>query len=117
MKTVIITGSRDHTNKELIWKTLDELNPTHIVHGNAKGADKIAENWAKKNCIPYTRVPADWDTLGPAAGPIRNIKMLMMFPEGIVCGFPLEGSVGTWHCIDSSVERDMETKVVYDKDH
>ncbi len=63
-----------------------------LIHGAAKGADTLAENWARSRQVNYHGVPAKWDQHGNSAGPIRNEEMLALGPEGCVA-FP--GGTGT----------------------
>ena len=53
----------------------EDFKISEIVSGGAVGVDTIAENWAKKNGIPFKMFPADWDKLGKSAGHIRNNEM------------------------------------------
>lgn len=79
MKT-IIAGGRDFTDYELLKKQVNHYRfykglITEIVSGCAKGADYLGEQYALENGIPLKYFPADWDTHGRAAGPIRNKQM------------------------------------------
>lgn len=62
---VIIAGSRNITDYELLKKTIKEsgYNITHILSGGAKGVDTLAERYAKENNIPITVIHADWSNL------------------------------------------------------
>jgi hypothetical protein len=76
---VLITGSRDWEDRDLIYEVLNGLEAkSTIVHGDCPtGADKMADEWA--DCQPDIRVeryPADWETYGRSAGPRRNKKMV-----------------------------------------
>lgn len=66
---------------------------TELAHGDAKGADRMARDWAKKRGIKVEKYPADWDEHGDAAGPIRNQEMLDDFEPDAVIAF--EGHKGT----------------------
>src|SRR5688572_18139019 len=46
-----------------------------IISGEAPGVDSVATDYAVINWTGYEGYPADWDRLGPAAGPIRNEQM------------------------------------------
>lgn len=46
-----------------------------IVSGGASGIDSCGEEYANHWDLPITRFPADWNTHGKAAGPIRNKQM------------------------------------------
>lgn len=74
---VIVAGSRDFTNEELVHHVLDcwKDKITEVVSGTAKGPDTFGANWAKKNNIPVKEFKPDWDTHGKAAGPLRNGDM------------------------------------------
>lgn len=76
---VIIAGSR-HIHDYLVvahavaksgWR--DEI--TQVVSGKARGVDTCGIHWAVLKDIPVRAFPADWDTYGNAAGPIRNEQM------------------------------------------
>lgn len=45
---------------------------THLVSGLAPGADEFAIDLSLKHQISYTGYVAEWETLGKAAGSIRN---------------------------------------------
>lgn len=46
-----------------------------IVSGTANGIDLSGEKFAKRYVFGLKRFPADWDSLGKAAGHIRNKQM------------------------------------------
>ncbi len=69
-----IVGSRNFTDPERLSRTVDKVQGdiTLIVSGGARGADTLAEYYAKKKSIPYLIFPADWDKHGKKAGILRN---------------------------------------------
>ncbi len=79
---LMVCGGRDFNNKELLFKTLDELikenNWTDIVilEGEAKGADTLVKDYVAKRNLLFKPYPADWKSWGKAAGPIRNKAMV-----------------------------------------
>jgi len=85
---LIVAGSREFSNIELMKSHIKRLEPTEIVSGCARGADKLGETIAAELNIPVKRFPADWAKYGRAAGPIRNGCManygdaLLAFPIG-----------------------------------
>ncbi len=106
MKVVLVTGSRNFSDESVIYHALNHEYPEIIVHGAAKGADLIAEKWAKEFQITYIGYPAQWTLYGKPAGHKRNVKMLNLLlnmkDRGdiiVVCAFPLKGSVGTYDMI------------------
>lgn len=83
-----------------------------MIHGNARGADTLAGNWAKKNKIEkITAVPADWNTHGKRAGYLRNIAMADLGPE---CCIAFPGGRGTMMMIGICLQRNIE--VIRDHD-
>ena len=66
-----------------------------IIHGNARGADLLADQYAREKSIRVVSFPADWKTHGRRAGPIRNIKMLTESQPHVIIAF--KGGNGTAH--------------------
>jgi hypothetical protein len=75
----IVAGGRSFDDYEHLKATLDLYlclkTNIEIVSGGASGADKLGERWANEKGIDIKLFPADWDTYGRAAGPIRNEEM------------------------------------------
>lgn len=132
---VLITGSVEWTDGEMIERDLRELpRGTKIVHGGARGADRIADSIAKGLGFEVFECKADWsvkDYTPPsrvrmgrygkefdvAAGMERNGQMLDgTHPNSPgepdrVLGYQLDDSSGTQNTIDGAVVRGIETKV------
>jgi hypothetical protein len=80
---VIVCGSRTWTDRDAIWDRLDKLpRPVVIVHGDSRGADSIADDWALRKIhderavgVSVEALPANWRGNGKAAGPIRNSEL------------------------------------------
>ena len=66
---------------------------TEIIEGGAKGADKLAREWAASRGIPVRTFKADWRRYGRGAGPQRNEQMLDEGKPDLVVAFP--GGSGT----------------------
>lgn len=94
---VLVCGGRDFTDTALLYDTLDQLASVEsidcIIEGDGKGADRIAGYWAKKHKVDLKLYPADWNTHGKAAGPLRNQRMLDEGRPDLVVAFP--GGRGT----------------------
>ena len=77
---LLVCGSRKWTRDGELFAILDRLNARRkidvVIHGCARGADRMAGEWARSRGIPEERYPADWDRHGRAAGPLRNAQML-----------------------------------------
>lgn len=76
---LIVAGSRSITDEKVLFRALDEYpnlrQPHTIVSGRARGADTLGEEWANCMGIHLKLFPADWNTHGRKAGPLRNIEM------------------------------------------
>jgi hypothetical protein len=48
-----VVGSRDFVDIGKVDNYLNQNPPDKIITGGARGVDTAAENWAKKNNIPY----------------------------------------------------------------
>jgi hypothetical protein len=66
-----------------------------IISGCAKGVDTMAIDFANEFFYGLEMYPADWDTYGKKAGPMRNIQMLVEGKPDLVIAFP--GGTGTAH--------------------
>lgn len=95
--TVIVTGGRDFSNRDLVYRVLDSLKIEVLIQGGATGADWLAKEWAQDRGVYWESYMADWDSYGLKAGPIRNGKMLSAHPTAIVVAF--KGNKGTKDCV------------------
>lgn len=99
---VLVCGGRDFTDRQLVFDTLDKVRAKYpemcVVHGAAKGADLLAEEWCKSRQVMYVGVPAEWDKYGKAAGMKRNRLMRDVWEPKACIAFP--GGVGTRGMID-----------------
>lgn len=106
---VIVSGSRDWTDSARIWAALDNVlnesdpSPLVVVHGNAPGADSIANQWATYhhnngyNVEPEAH-PAQWTKHGRRAGPLRNQEMVDAGAD-LVLAFIKDNSPGASHLV------------------
>ena len=81
MMRIVIAGSRRFEDYALLEPTLDRIlneqtDAIELISGHAKGADLLAEKYAKENELPIHIIKPDWKTYGQVAGPIRNRQML-----------------------------------------
>lgn len=115
---MIVAGGRDFSDEELLNTTLDalraELGDIEIVSGHARGADQLAESYAKKHMIPLKTFPAEWRTYGRGAGPIRNQAMLAYIMDGnpVVTVFWDGHSKGTKNMIDQARNAGVDCRVI-----
>jgi len=114
---VLVCGSRTWQEALAIWTVLDGLNerPGEVVliHGDAKGADTVAAEWAMVRDASVESYPADWDRHGKRAGYVRNQQMLAEGKPDMVWAFRSTGeSKGTDMMIDLARKAGITTYVV-----
>lgn len=105
MHAVIVTGSRDWSDRDGVYRVLAELPPdTIVIHGGARGADGYADQCARSIGHTVIEMPAQWERDGKSAGPTRNSEMLSVLGALGRCGytvsvhaFSLPQSRGTAH--------------------
>lgn len=111
---IIIAGSRDFNDYDLLKSTLDLYNfdpqKHEIVSGCAQGADSLGEKYAKERGLQVKRFPADWQQHGKAAGPIRNEKMAQ-YAKGLIAFWDGE-SRGTKNMIGLAEKYGLKVKIV-----
>jgi hypothetical protein len=94
---VLVCGGRDYSDRPSLFQVLDaahSANPFEaLIHGNAKGADQLADDWAADRSIKTLTFTPLWEEHGKAAGPMRNQKMLDVGKPHMVIAFP--GGRGT----------------------
>ena len=94
---VLVCGGRDYDDYKVMDACLTAKQIavpfTLIIHGAARGADQMADAYAKHHNIPVMAFPANWKRDGKSAGPIRNKRMLVDGQPDLVMAFP--GGRGT----------------------
>jgi hypothetical protein len=77
---VAVVGCRNYVDYARIAADLDrareEWGDFTLVTGDAKGVDAAAVRWAKERGLPWVVYPADWNTHGLRAGPLRNAQIV-----------------------------------------
>jgi hypothetical protein len=109
---VLVTGGRKYEDKRTLFRVLDEINPSRVIHGDAQGADRLAGLWCKSRKRREIKCPANWTRDGLAAGPIRNRKMLKKYRSDInrVVAFP--GGRGTADCVRQARLLEIRVQIV-----
>lgn len=115
MVRILITGSRDWPDQSIVWGALDQqFERLHngkafvVVHGDARGADRMARAWAsnkRRDSIEYKHVfheshPVQWRQGGvfvPSAGHQRN-KVMVDQGAAVVLAFIKDDSAGATGC-------------------
>ena len=112
---IIIAGSRDFLDYDLLKRTVDEClsqakKPIEIVSGNARGADRLGEKYARDHGYMLKLFPAQWNTYGKSAGYKRNVKMAEY--ADVLIAFSRNKSRGTAHMVQQATKHNLITRVV-----
>lgn len=113
---VLVCGGREYDDKERVGRVLDAVlagaqsagKDLVIIHGNARGADLLADQYAREKSLRVIPFPADWDTHGKRAGFIRNKQMLDEGNPHAVIAFP--GGIGTRMMVGLAKRYNIPTK-------
>ncbi len=96
IKRVLVCGGRDYTDWDVLWDYLNarlsEWGFLVLIHGDARGADRLADAWAIEHGVQPAACRANWRRWPRAAGPTRNNRMLTLQPQACIA-FP--GGTGT----------------------
>lgn len=86
---VIVCGSREWSDAAIVRWFLGsrDRHVTTVIHGAARGADRIAGQVARQLGFDVVEFPADWLGKGKAAGHIRNKVMLDEGKPAVVVAF------------------------------
>jgi hypothetical protein len=109
---VIIAGSRDITDYNLILKAVKEARfvITEVVCGGARGVDRLGKEFAEKNHISIKFFIPDWDGKGKAAGHIRNREMVD-YADALIAIWDGK-SAGTKGMIDYATKKGLKVYVM-----
>jgi hypothetical protein len=109
---VLVCGSRSWRDADRIRFKLRELpRGTVIIHGGARGADRIAAEVARALGIEERPYLPDWDGPdGKRAGMVRNVAMLDAKPDKVLA-FWDGSSTGTAHTIDGARKRGIPVDI------
>ena len=111
---ILVTGDRNWTCEKTIGLVLERyegLGAT-LIHGDCRGADRLAAKIGEQMGYKVMAFPADWKFHGKGAGPIRNQKMLDEKPDE-VCAFHdnIEKSKGTADMVNRTIKAGIRTAI------
>lgn len=114
---VIIAGGRDFQDYDLVQKKVGyylqnklKSDTVIVVSGHATGSDTLGERYAREHDLKCELYPADWNTHGKAAGPIRNAQMADV-AQALIAFWDGE-SRGTKNMIDTAKAKGLKVVVV-----
>jgi hypothetical protein len=108
---VLVCGGRDWRDAELVESTLDDLFAARgpfdrLIHGGARGVDRIAGNWARKHGVLEWEFLPEWHRAGMHDGSVRNQRMIAEALPDLVLAFP--GGGGTADMVERAKAAGVE---------
>lgn len=106
---ILICGGRNYDDRTYFYHFMDRViekirgtgesqkRDVVIIHGAARGADSLADDYGRERGLRVIRYPADWETHGRSAGAIRNKLMLTDGDPHVIVAF--KGGRGTQNMI------------------
>jgi predicted Rossmann-fold nucleotide-binding protein len=100
---VLVCGGRDNHDEEYVEKALDRLLATRgpferLIHGDARGVDRMAGKWARDHGVLEWDFLPEWHRVDHNDGEGRNQRMIAEGAPDLVIAFP--GGVGTENMIE-----------------
>lgn len=110
-----VGGSRTFTDRELLHRKLDALTrkikrTILVVHGGAKGTDRMAGDWAWEHGWTQEVHHPDWAGLGKKAGMVRNKEMAKVSDAAVF--FWDEESPGTQASVAMAKGKGIPVRVI-----
>lgn len=116
---IIVAGSRNFTDYPVVEKVLQDYLKTYpweveMISGTAKGADLLGERFASTYGYKIVRFPANWNSYGKSAGPIRNKEMAEYAAKeyGVLFAFWDGASRGTKSMIEFAKQFGLEIHII-----
>lgn len=116
MIKLLIAGSRGFNDYERLveyvntWISQHNYERIEILSGGARGADSLAEQYARERDIDFKLFPANWTLYGKSAGYRRNEQMAKYATHAIL--FWDGTSKGTKHMMDLCMKHNVDVVVV-----
>jgi len=108
---VLVCGGRDGQDEDYVEKTLDRLLASRgpferLIHGDARGVDRMAGKWARDHGVLEWDFLPEWHRVSEHDGLGRNQRMILAGAPDLVVAFP--GGEGTHSMIEAARAADIE---------
>ena len=119
---ILVTGDRNWTDVKRIYTVLANIDSAEtdtpfLIHGNARGADRLAADCAHDLMWSCRAVSANWEKYGRTAGPIRNQEMLDMDPDLVIAFHDdLANSKGTKDMVSRAKKKGVKVILISSKE-
>lgn len=114
-RKVLVTGGRKYEYaNDRVPEVLDAIHGVDpislLIHGNYGATDLAAHAWAISRGVKPAPEDAEWTRYGPAAGPMRNQRMIDTHCPDLCVAFP--GGPGTRDCASKMRKAGIPVRVV-----
>lgn len=116
---VIVAGSRDITDRELVFAAIESsgFTITEVVSGKCRGVDTIGEEWAAANGIPVKPFPPSKAYHPKVAPLVRNTAMAKYADALIAIRHPMHvKSNGTDDMIQKAKDNNLKIFIMISGD-
>ncbi len=108
---VLVCGGRDGQDSDYVEKTLDRLLAARgpferLLHGDARGVDRMAGKWARDHHVLEWDFLPEWHRVDSEHGLNRNQRMIEAGSPDLVIAFP--GGVGTENMVEMAKAAHIE---------
>ena len=108
---VLVCGGRDGQDVDYVEKTLSRLLQTRgpwerLIHGDARGVDRMAGKWARDHGVLDWDFRPEWHRVEAGDGLSRNQRMIETGAPDLVIAFP--GGAGTENMVDLAKAANIE---------
>lgn len=85
-RKICITGSRTIKDRAKVWAILDQYFPRDaiLVHGDAKGVDTFAKEWAIANGVAQEGYKPNWKHAGHLGAGMERNQFLIDISQGAI---------------------------------
>ena len=107
---LLITGSRNFTDSVALKKAIEEVRKrqdetiTIILHGGAKGADTLAQNWANENKVSTQIIKPNYKKYNGKTAPLIRNKELIKLADCTLALYTKERTGGTWYTSQETIK-------------
>lgn len=119
---VCVCGGRDYDDAEEMYGVISFLyhfyrDQLRLMHGDQRGADRMADAMARQLEVPVKPFPADWNGLGDKAGAVRNTEMVDYLKmcrrkKHTVQVVAFRGTIGTRNMVRQSMSAGIDCDLI-----
>jgi len=107
---LLITGSRKFDNYKVLKQAIEEVQKlqgekiTIVLHGGAKGADTLAQNWAEENKVPTQFIKPNYKKYNGKTAPLIRNKELIKLADCTLALYTKKRTGGTWYTSQETIK-------------